>query len=179
MKKIYAVMAVILLLSLNTIRVFAADTSNSKDLEITIISPQSIESKPVCEESIEFSVTNISDHDIENIACYLMILDKGRGQTYPVDEFGQEAYQTREIQMLKAGEQMTFTIPVKITYVGDFKFNISAIEYGNDTVITSNTLPVYITENSSMNKNIVMVVAGVIPVLTLAGILLFMKKRKA
>lgn len=145
-------------------------------LQVVITSPKQIERKPVCEENIEFRVTNESNHEIKNIACYLMILDKGRGQTYPVDEFGQEAYQTREIEALASGEQITFTIPVKITYVGDFKFNVSAIEYGTDTVYTSNTLSVHMIQSSSMNKKVVMAVAGMLPILTLAGVMIIKKK---
>ncbi len=178
MKKIVAFFAASLMLFMNSSSVFAANTEQSiSDLSIEITSPASIESKPVCEDNIEFTVTNNTDHAIDNIACYLMILDKGRGQTYPVDEFGQEAYQTREISSIGAGEQMSFTIPVKITYVGDFKFNISAIEYGSDQVYSSNTLAVHMIENSSMNKGVVMVVAGVVPIVMLGCIILFRRKK--
>lgn len=177
MKKLVSLVTVIFLLMFNTMPVFAASNTTNQDLSIEITSPTSIENKPVCEENIEITVTNVSDHELKDIACYLTILDKGRGQTYPVDEFGLEAYQTREIASIAPGESVQLTIPVKIIYVGDFKFNVCAIEYGNDTVYASNTLPVHITENSTMNNSLVTVVACIVPILTFIGVILFTKKK--
>lgn len=180
MKKTVATVMFTLLLVANSISVFAStDTSsNLQDINVMITSPENIESRPVFEGNIQFTVTNNTDHELTNIACFLMILDKGRGQTYPVDEFGQDAYQTREIAAIEARETQTFTIPVKITYVGDFKFNIIAIHYGNDDVYTSNTLSVHMIENSSMNKTVVMIVAALVPILTLFVSVIVVKGKK-
>lgn len=179
MKKIIPLLFVVLLLCFSSMSVFAAsDTSSQPEMSVTITSPTSIESKPICEENIEITVKNLTDHELTNLAAYLMILDEGRNMTYPVDEFGQNAYQTRNIASIPENGEVKVTIPVKITYVGNFKFNVSVINYNNDYVTTSNTLSVKMIENSKMNKAIVMTVAAVIPIALTCVALIIVKRKK-
>ena len=113
------------------------------------------------------------------MAAYLMILDEGRNMTYPVDEFGQNAYQTRNIASIPGNGEVKVTIPVKITYVGNFKFNVSVINYdNNDHVTTSNTLSVKMIENSKMNKAIVMAVAAIVPFALTCVVFIIVKRKK-
>ena len=79
MNKVVSLVTVIFLLMFNTMPAFAASNTTNQDLSIEITSLTSIENKPVCEENIEITVTNVSDHELKDIACYLTILDKGRG----------------------------------------------------------------------------------------------------
>jgi hypothetical protein len=179
MKKIISLLFVMLLLCFSSISVFAAsDTSSAPEMSVTITSPTSIESKPICEENIEITVKNLTDHELTNLAAYLMILDEGRNMTYPVDEFGQNAYQTRNITSIPENGEVKVTIPVKITYVGNFKFNVSVINYNNDYVTTSNTLSVKMIENSKMNKAIVMAVAVVVPIVLACVVFIIVKRKK-
>ena len=179
MKKIISLLFVVLLLCFSSMSVFAAsDTKPEPEMSVTITSPTSIESKPICEENIEITVKNLTDHELTNLAAYLMILDEGRNMTYPVDEFGQNAYQTRNIASIPENGEVKVTIPVKITYVGNFKFNVSVINYNNDYVTTSNTLPVKMIENSKMNKAVVMVVAAVVPFALACVVFIIVKRKK-
>lgn len=179
MKKIISLLFVMLLLCFSSISVFAvSDTSSAPEMSVTITSPTSIESKPICEENIEITVKNLTDHELTNLAAYLMILDEGRNMTYPVDEFGQNAYQTRNITSIPENGEVKVTIPVKITYVGNFKFNVSVINYNNDYVTTSNTLSVKMIENSKMNKAIVMAVAVVVPIVLACVVFIIVKRKK-
>ena len=178
MKKIISLLFVVLLLCFSSISVFAAsDATSEPEMSVTITSPTSIEGKPICEENIEITVKNLTNHELTNLAAYLMILDEGRNMTYPVDEFGQNAYQTRNIASIPENGEVKVTIPVKITYVGNFKFNVSVINYNNDYVTTSNALSVKMIENSKINKVVVMSVAVVIPIV-LTGVALIIVKRK-
>lgn len=180
MKKIISLLFVVLLLCFSSMSVFAAsDTTSEPEMSVTITSPTSIESKPICEENIEITVKNLTDHELTNLAAYLMILDEGRNMTYPVDEFGQNAYQTRNIASIPGNGEVKVTIPVKITYVGNFKFNVSVINYdNNDYVTTSNTLSVKMIENSKMNKSIVMAVAVVVPIVLACVVFIIVKRKK-
>ena len=180
MKKIISLIFVMLLICFSSVSVFAAsDKSSDLEMSVTITSPTSIESKPICEANIEITVKNLTDHELTNLASYLMILDAGRNMTYPVDEFGQDAYQTRNIASIPVGGEAKITIPVKITYVGDFKFNVCVINYdNNDSVVSSNTLAVKMIENSKMNKALVMAVAAVVPVALACVVFIIVKRKK-
>jgi hypothetical protein len=69
MKKIISLLFVMLLLCFSSISVFAAsDTSSAPEMSVTITSPTSIESKPICEENIEITVKNLTDHELTNLA---------------------------------------------------------------------------------------------------------------
>ncbi len=111
----------------------------------------------------------------KNLSCYLTIVDIGRSQTNPVDEFGENAYQTRTIASLAPGEQTVVTIPVRV--VGQFCFTASVINYKTNQVFTGSTLTVTMTETSNLNKNLAMIVAAFVPVVLVAAAFLLSKGR--
>lgn len=101
----------------------------------------------------------------QNLSCYLTIVDVGRKQMYPLDEFVEEAYQTREIASLAPGETAAVSIPVRVMYVGEFRFTASVINYETGAVKTSDALSVAMTAVTNLNKTLVMAVAAVVPVI--------------
>lgn len=179
MKKIILVFAVLLLMCIMTVPTLAADvsTTNNNNLKVEIVSPSSIDSVPIYEDMIKIKITNEGNTTYNKLSCYLTIVDKGRNQTYPVDEFGEDAYQTREINSLAPGESTTVLIPVRIMYVGQFRFTASVINYETGSVTTSDALSVTMTATSNLNKTLVMVVASIVPVILLGIAVLLTKKR--
>lgn len=113
----------------------------------------------------------------QNLSCYLTIVDADRKQTYPVDEFGEAACQTREIASLAPGETAAVSIPVRVMYVGEFRFTASVINYETGAVITSGALSAAMTAVSNLNKTLVMAVAAVVPVILPAIAIPLTRKR--
>ena len=158
---------------------YAADIESAQEISVTIIDPAVIEGKPVYNADIKISVKNLTNNEIKGLVCYLMIVDVERQQTYPVDEFGPDAYQTRIIESLRAHSEYTVTIPVKILYVGLFKFSASVMNLDKNYTVTADPLTVHMVAASKLNKTLVITTASIVP-LFVAGIavVLYWKRRK-
>lgn len=137
------------------------------DVSVKIVSPVLIKAKPVHDCNIAISITNNTDKTINDCACYLTVVDVGRKQTYPVDEFGENAYQTREVNNLAPHKSIQIKIPVKILYVGNFRFTASVISYGENVIYSAKALDVNIISDSAINKPFVIVSATAVPVVLL------------
>lgn len=180
MKKLITVFAVLLVLCLNALPALAVEAPASQDISVAITSPVSISDVPIHNDNIEITVTNNGTTTYKDLSCYLTIVDVGRGQTYPTDEFGENAYQTRKITSLAPGEQTVVVIPVRVMYVGQFRFTASVMDYATNQVYTGNALNVTMTATSNLNKSLVMLVAAIVPiVLAAAAFLLSKGKTKA
>ncbi|MDD4431950.1 MAG: hypothetical protein PHF61_11175 [Bacteroidales bacterium] len=179
MKKLLSVFMVAFILCITgSVTALAVNDASASGLQVEITSPSSIDSVPIHDDTIEITVTNHSDTTYRNLDCFLMILDVGRSQTYPVDEFVENAYQTRSISELAPGEQTVISIPVHIMYVGNFRFTASVINYDTNEVITGNALNVTMTATSNLNKTLVMIVASCVPVVLAAVAFALTRKRR-
>lgn len=178
MKKICSVFAALLLLVICAVPALAASIPATQDIGVEITSPSGIEGKPVYNADIEITVKNLTDHEVKNLICYLMIVDLGRNMTYPVDEFGTEAYQTREIASLPVNGECTVVIPVKITYVGHFQFSASVTDLENNRTVTADPLSVNMIAVSELNKPLVISVAVLVPLLIAGYVILHTSRRK-
>lgn len=178
MKKTCFVFISLLLLAFYTVPVFAETGSAAQDIGVGITSPSPIEGKPVYNADIEITVKNRTGHEIKNLICYLMIVDLGRDMTYPVDEFGQEAYQTRKITSLPPQGECTVVIPVRILYVGHFQFSASVTDLENNHTFTADPLNVNMIALSELNKPLVLFVAAALPLLVAGSVILHTHRRK-
>ena len=138
MKKLISMFAAVLLLVCSAVPAFAAGAP--EEVSVVINSPTAVEDKPVYETDLDITVTNTTDHTLNNLVCYLSIVDVDRGFSYNVDEFGANAYQTRPIVSLAAGASASVVVPVKVTYVGQFKFLISAVNLDTGTEVKMDAL---------------------------------------
>lgn len=158
---------------------FSAYAENiDSPVNIQILTPTEISGTPILDTSIDIGITNRSSTEMNNLDCFLMIVDKGRMQTYPVDEFGNEAYQTRPLS-LKPGESAVVSIPVSIAYVGDFRFTASVIDYDTGTVYSADALIVNIISKSKMNKPLVMATSFSAMIITVTAVIILSRKKKS
>lgn len=176
MKKIISVFAVLLLFACSTVSAFAAQSP--QEVNVMINSPSAVEDKPVYETNLDITVTNTTDHTLNNLICYLSIVDADRGFTYNVDEFGDNAYQTRSIDSLAAGKSTNIVIPVKVTYVGQFKFLVSVINRDTGATSTSDALSVHMIATSHLNNTLVLTVAIIVPLAIILGVFILINRRK-
>lgn len=172
MKKVLAILSVFAVLCFCAVPAFAANAGKAPDVQVEITAPAAIDSVPVHDDKLTIAVTNSGDTTLHHLGCYLTVVDVGRGQTYPADEFGENAYQTRTIDALAPGEHTMVEIPVHILYVGQFRFTASVIDFETNQVFTGNALDVTMNAVSHLNKNLVMTVAGIVPVVLAASAVL-------
>jgi hypothetical protein len=155
--------------------VHAENTTVPQPISVEIVSPSSIDSVPVHDDVIKVRITNNSSQTLYHLASYLTIVDVGRKQTYPVDEFGENAYQTRAIDSLAPGEKLVIDYPVHIMYVGQFCFTASVIQYDSNQVTTSDAVNVTMKAVSNLNRPLVYSVAGIVPIVLAGGAFLVTK----
>lgn len=175
MKK-FLLFSILASLILGTVTVQAQEVQNDNAIKVEIVSPQMIESAPIYEGNVDIVVTNESNVQKNDLNCFLSIVDEDRKQSFPMDEFGTDSYQTRFIETLNPGESVTVTIPLRIMYVGNFKLIANVADYNMNYVYAANALPIHIFSNTSMHKGLVMGVAVLMPV-ALSG-LAYMLNRK-
>lgn len=179
MKKLICIFITVCVISLSAIPTMAAPAQQnlSNNITVEITSPSDIASVPIHNDTVDITVTNHSNTEYKDLACYLTVIDVDRAQTYPVDEFGENAYQTRTISSLAPGKSTVVSIPVRIMYVGNFRFTASVASYDTNQIATGKAISVKMTALSNLNKSLVMVVAACVPVVLLGVTLLLQKKR--
>lgn len=175
MKRISVFLLAVLIFTLCAMPAYA--DAAVPDVTVHIASPANIEMKPIYTGDITIEISNNTAADIPNMICYISIVDVGRGLSYNVDEFGPQAYQSRAVS-LAAGETATVVIPVKVVYVGDFRFSVTAIDLDAGTAYTSEPLTVNMLTASELNRPLATVVAAVMPVLCIALTLYLFHRRK-
>lgn len=175
MKRICSVFFAVMIIALLAMPAYAQ--SPAPDVTVRIISPDAVEMKPIYTGDLTVEITNSGSAAIDDLICYLSIVDVGRGLSYNVDEFGPQAYQSRALT-LAAGETATVVIPVKVSYVGDFRFTVTAIDLDAGTAYASQPLAVNMLTASELNRPLATVVAVVMPVLCIALTLYLFRRRR-
>ncbi len=176
MKKLLCLTAVLLLLAACAFPVLA---DSAEPISVEIISPESISANPVHHDNIVIRVTNNSGKTYSDLHCFLTVLDVGRTQTLPVDEFGADAFQSRIIESLEPGQSTDITIPVRIMYVGDFRFTATVADCESNQLYTCPAISVDMLAVSTMNKPLVIGAAAGVPVLLAAAAFFLTRSRRA
>lgn len=165
MKKRFILYFAIFLIALTTIPAPIAFAAESNNLDIEIISPMDIEDKPIYDVDIQIRVKNLTEKAIENLDCYIIVVDTVKNMSLPMDEFGTKADYTRQIDKIDANGYYDLTIPVRFMYTGTFKLTACVMDQHENYVVTSLPLTATMLVTSRLNKTAVMVVAIVVPVL--------------
>lgn len=176
-KRWLAMLTLLLVAVMGTPNVQAAESMPKDALQIEIISPDAVKAKPVYNGEVKIKVTNQSDVTVDNTDLFLSVVDAERGQSFPMDEFGENSYQTRTIPPLAAGESTDLTIPIRVMYVGDFRIVANIVDYKSNMTYVSNALPIHMTSDSHLNKSLVIGVAVVTPIVLFVIAAMLYKKR--
>lgn len=167
-----------LLLALFVLGALPAFAAEAPALQVEIVSPATIDAVPVHNDTIVIRVTNNSDRTFENLHCYLTVLDVGRTQTLPVDEFGSSAYYSQIIDRLAPGAHTEITIPVRILYVGDFRFTATVADVNSNELFTGPAITVHMQAVSSISHPFVIATAAAVPLLLAVLAFVLTRRRK-
>ena len=157
--------------------VLAAEGAKEAGVSVEIVSPDRIESVPIYEGDVEIAVTNLSDIEQTNLNCFLTVVDEERKQSFPMDEFGPDSYQTRTIESLLPGETATIRIPLRVMYVGNFQLVANVVDYEANRVFAASSLPVCMISGTNLHRGLVIGVSAAIPVLLTGATLVLERKR--
>lgn len=177
MRKILSsIMAIMVMFSISSVCVYAEGMSDNQDIKVEIISPDSIESNPIYDGTVDIEVTNNGTTDREDLSVFLTVVDEDRNQSFPMDEFGLDSFQTRRIS-LKQGESQVVSIPIRVMYVGNFQFVANVCDYKTGEVFAGNSLPAKMISNTNLHKDLVRMVAVAMPIILVAVALMLTRKR--
>lgn len=174
MKRIFCFIASLMLILVSASPALAAPAG---DIGVEILSPSSISANPVHYDNVVIRVTNNGGAPTNDLRCFLTVLDVGREQTLPVDEFGADAYQSRTIASLAPGQSTDVTIPVRIMYVGDFRFTATVADCDSNALYTGSAINVNMLAISSMNKTLVIIAAACVPLVLAAAAFVMTRAR--
>lgn len=174
MKRLFCVIAALMLVFASAAPAIAAPAD---DIGVEIVSPSSISANPVHYDNVVIRVTNNGSSVANDLRCFLTVLDVGREQTLPVDEFGADAYQSRTIASLDPGQSTEISIPVRIMYVGDFRFTATVADCSSNALYTGSAINVNMLALSSMNKTLVIIAAACVPLVLAAAAFVMTRAR--
>lgn len=157
--------------------VLAAEDTGNAGVSVKIISPDRIEAVPIYEGDVEIAVMNLSDTEQTNLSCFLTVVDEERQQSFPMDEFGPDSYQTRTIESLLPGETVTIRIPLRVMYVGNFQLVANVVDYASNRVYAAPSLPICMISNTNLHRELVIGVSAAMPIL-LIGLTLALEKKR-
>lgn len=177
MKKRIALLVGTIMVALGGMNVQAASPDQINPIQVEIASPQKIEALPIYEGNVEVVVTNQSDIQQSNLNCFLTVVDEDRKQSFPMDEFGADSYQTRTIESLAPGESVTISIPLRIMYVGRFQLIANVADYATNQVYAADSLPIVMISNTNLHKGLVIAVAVAMPLFLAVMAVLLSRKR--
>ena len=166
-----------LILSFGRTKALPVEKTGGDELKVEILSPERIESVPIYEGDVEIAVTNLSDAEQTNLNCFLTVVDEERKQSFPMDEFGPDSYQTRTIKSLQPGETATIRIPLRIMYVGNFQLVANVADYALNRVYAAPSLGINMISNTNLHRGLVFCVAGVMPILLAGATIVLGRKR--
>lgn len=106
------------------------------------------------------------------------MLDVGRTQTLPVDEFGSSTYYSQIIDRLAPGEHTEITTPVRILYVGNFRFTVTIADVSCNELFTGPAITVHMQAVSSIGHPLVIATAAAVPLLLAALAFVLTRRRK-
>lgn len=176
MKRIFAFLLMIVLPVMCTVSAFAASNTD-QTVDVRIVSPAEVEMKPIYEGDITIEITNNGSDVLDHLTCFLSVFDVDRGLSYNVDEFGEKAYRAYPVA-LAPGETATVVIPVKVNYVGNFRFTITVLDLDSNRSYIAPPLTVHMLTASELNKTVATAAAIVMPILYLSVTLILFHKRK-
>ncbi|WP_410513623.1 LPXTG cell wall anchor domain-containing protein [Paenibacillus sp. BR2-3] len=177
MKKILALM-LIMLLTLSTYgMVFAGEAVNNHPLNIEILSPTSVKDYPGLEQTIKAKITNNSNVPTGELLAYITMADIRKNMTVNLEDYS--ADKPVVIDGLKANESRTVDLPVRFVYTSNYKLYVTVAYKESNIINSSLSIPIEILGNTKIDKTMVVAVSGIEPLLLLGVVgFIFLKRRR-
>lgn len=176
MKKILSgAMGLLIILSMFTLSF--ADIGNS-NLDINILSPESVKDYPGHEDIVKVSITNNGESALNEVLIYITMADLGKNMTVNLEDYS--ADKPVYIDTIKAKETVQVELPIRFVYTSKYHLYVTVVTKDGNQITSSNAIPIEILGNTKINKPLAMGVAIAEPLILLSfvGIVYGMRKRK-
>lgn len=176
MKKIITIILLILTLFANNVFVFANELANNNPLKIEIISPSSVKDYPGREETVIAKITNNTNFKTGELLAYITMADVNKNMTVNLEDYS--ADKPVLIHELNANESKIIELPVRFVYTSSYHLYVTVAYKESDIIVSSLSIPIEILGNTMIDKNMVIAVAGVEPIVLLGIVCFIYFKRK-
>lgn len=160
MKKLCSLFFALLLIITLSTTVFAADVP---PLAVTIDSPRSVQGIPGLDGIIKATVTNNTERPVDDVMVYITMTDLVKHMTVNLEDYS--ANKPVLVGTLQAGERKTVELPIRFVYVDKFWLYTSAVTSTSNLIASSRAIPVEITGNTLVDKQMVQSISFVMPMI--------------
>lgn len=167
MKRIYMIFTMLLILAISSFTSVYAKDINTTKLSISILSPASVKDYPGREETIKVQIKNNTDKPIKNILVYITMADIKKNSTVNLEDYSADKPVT--LNLLQPNETKIVELPVRFVYTSNYYLYTTAVSKEYNQIVSSDSIPVEIMGNTKVNKNMVLLVSYIEPVLLILG----------
>lgn len=176
MKKIYIIFAMLFLLALSPLaNVYAKDLSLDK-LSISIISPSQVKDYPGKEEVVKAEIKNNTDKTIKDLLVYITMADIKKNMTVNLEDYSADT--PVAINVLQPNEIKIIELPIRFVYTSNYYLYTTVVSKENNQIISSDSIPIDIMGNTKVDKNMVVMISCVEPILLILGSVFIMLRKK-
>lgn len=176
MKKIFIVTAIIIALGLSSVLRVKAMDINPQKLSINILSPNIVKAYPGKEEVIKVQIKNNTDNPIHDLLVYITMADIKKNMTVNLEDYS--ADKPSSINIIQPGETKTVELPIRFVYTSNYYLYSTVVSKEFNNIASSTSIPIEIMGNTRIDKNMVVTVSYIEPVLlALGSVFLIVRKR--
>ena len=176
MKRIYVVLTILLFSALSSFTsVYAKDIDTNK-LSISIQSPAGVKDYPGREETIKAQIRNNTDKQIKDILVYITMADIKKSMTVNLEDYSADRPVT--VNSLQPNETKTVELPIRFVYTSNYYLYTTVVSKQYNQSVSSDSIPIEIMGNTKVDKNMVMMISFVEPILLCFGTVFIMIRKK-
>lgn len=176
MKMICVVFIMLLVFALSSFTSVYAKDINTNKLSISILSPLEIKDYPGREETIKAQIKNNTDKPIKDILVYITMADIKKNMTVNLEDYS--ADKLVAVNSLQPNETKTVELPIRFVYTSNYYLYTTVVSKEYNQIISSDSIPIQITDNTKVHKNMVLMVSYIEPILLVLGTVFIMFRKK-
>ncbi|ERI90640.1 hypothetical protein HMPREF1982_03678 [Clostridiales bacterium oral taxon 876 str. F0540] len=176
MRRIYIAITMFLILALYPLTNVYAKDLNTDKLSISITSPSTVKDYPGKEELVKAEVKNNTDKPIKDLLVYITMADIKKNMTVNLEDYS--ADKPVKVDILGPGETKVIELPIRFVYTSNYYLYTTAVSKEYNQVISSDAIPIEIMGNTKVDKNMVLTISYVEPILLVLVTVFIMLKKK-
>ncbi|WP_238882621.1 hypothetical protein [Clostridium sp. YIM B02551] len=176
MRKIYIALTLLLILALSPLTNVYAKDLNTEKLSISITSPSNVRDYPGKQTLVKAEVKNNTDKPIKDLLVYITMADTKKNMTVNLEDYS--ADKPIKVDILNPGETKIVELPIRFVYTSNYYLYTTAVSKEYNQVISSDAIPIKIMGNTKVDKNMVLAISYIEPILLVLGTVFIMLKKK-
>jgi hypothetical protein len=176
MKRMSAIFIMVVVFVISSFTSVYAKDVNANKLSISILSPSGVKDYPGREETVKAQIKNNTDKAINDILVYITMADINKNMTVNLEDYSADKPVT--VTSLQPNETKIVELPIRFVYTSNYYLYTTVVSKENNQIISSDSIPIEIMGNTKVDKNMVLMISYVEPVLLVLGTIFIMFGKK-